>query len=223
MTRVLGRLMSLEMALLGLCELALSFLVIYGMLAMPGVLPALVEASSAGAKHAAALDTVTLAAVLALTIGCTAAAIGLYRREICIERRRLLINAGVAGILAFPAVLVVTGSFHIGLSRHAVVLLTKVLVVWLVCIVASRVIFNRIMRDRWFIRRILVLGSAPGIARLRQLGDRWARQAVRAGDRAARRRGGGRWISRCPGRRCDASGSGASSSPGTPPILRRCR
>lgn len=169
MTRVLGRLMSLEMALLGLCELALSFLVIYGMLAMPGVLPALVEASSAGAKHAAALDTVTLAAVLALTIGCTAAAIGLYRREICIERRRLLINAGVAGILAFPAVLVVTGSFHIGLSRHAVVLLTKVLVVWLVCIVASRVIFNRIMRDRWFIRRILVLGSAPGIARLRLL------------------------------------------------------
>ena len=58
MTRVLGRFVSLEMALLGLCELALSFLVIYGMLAVPGVLPALVEASSAGAAHAAALDTV---------------------------------------------------------------------------------------------------------------------------------------------------------------------
>ena len=32
MTRVLGRFVSLEMALLGLCELALSFLVIYAML-----------------------------------------------------------------------------------------------------------------------------------------------------------------------------------------------
>lgn len=169
MTRVLGRLMSLEMAVLGLCELALSFLVIYGMLAMPGVLPALAEASGVGAAHAASLGTANLAAMLALTIVCTAAAIGLYRPEICIERRRLLINAGVAGILAFPAVLVVSGSFHIGLSRHAVLLLTKVLVVWLVCILASRLIFNRIMRERWFIRRILVLGPAPRIARLRQL------------------------------------------------------
>ncbi|HEY2617133.1 MAG TPA: TIGR03013 family XrtA/PEP-CTERM system glycosyltransferase [Acetobacteraceae bacterium] len=169
MTRVLGRLMSLEMALLGLCELALSFLVIYGMLAMPGMLPGLGEASSAVATHAAALETATLAAVLAFTIVCTAAAIGLYRPEICIERRRLLINAGVAGLLAFPAVLVVSGSFSIGLSRHAVLLLSKVVVVWLVCILTSRLIFTRIMRERWFIRRILVLGSPARIARLRQL------------------------------------------------------
>jgi sugar transferase (PEP-CTERM system associated) len=100
---------------------------------------------------------------------CTAAAIGLYRPEICIERRRLLINAGVAGLLAFPAVLVVSGSFSIGLSRHAVLLLSKVVVVWLVCILTSRLIFSRIMRERWFIRRILVLGSPPRVARLRQL------------------------------------------------------
>ena len=99
----------------------------------------------------------------------TAAAIGLYRPEICIERRRLPINAGVAGLLAFPTVLVVNGSFHIGLPSHAVLLLSKVLLVWLVCILASRVLFNRVMRERWFIRRILVLGSAPHIARLRHL------------------------------------------------------
>ena len=169
MTRVLGRLMSLEMAVLGLCELALSFLVIYGLLAMPGMLPALAEASGVGATHGVALETANLAAVLAITIVCTAAAIGLYRPEICIERRRLLINAGVAGLLAFPAILVVSGSFNIGLSRHAVLLLSKVVVVWLVCIMASRLIFNRIMRERWFIRKVLMLGSAPSIARLRQL------------------------------------------------------
>jgi hypothetical protein len=68
--------MSLEMAVLGLCELALSFLVIYGMLAMPGAsrpgggIQCRGEAcGGAGHSH--------FAAVLALTIGCTAAAIGL--------------------------------------------------------------------------------------------------------------------------------------------------
>ena len=39
MTGVLGRFVSLEMALLGLCELALSFLVIYGMLPGPDCFP----------------------------------------------------------------------------------------------------------------------------------------------------------------------------------------
>jgi sugar transferase (PEP-CTERM system associated) len=169
MTRILGRLLSLEMAVLGLFELALSFLVIYGMLTLPGVLPALVEASNVGAAHAAKLDIVNLAAVLAITIVLTAAAIGLYRPEICVERRRLLVNVSVAGLLAFPAVLVVSGSFNIGWSRHSVVLLSKVLVVWLITILVSRVIFERVMRERWFIRRVLVLGSAPRITRLRQL------------------------------------------------------
>jgi len=46
MTGVLGRFVSLEMALLGLCELALSFLVIYGMLPGPDMLP--VSAGVAG-------------------------------------------------------------------------------------------------------------------------------------------------------------------------------
>ena len=117
MTRVLGRLMSLEMIVLGLCELALSFLVIYGMLTLPGAFPVLTEAQGVGAAQTASLGTANLAAVLALTIMLTAAAIGLYRPEICIERRRLLINAGVAGLLAFPTVLVVNGSFHIGLPQ----------------------------------------------------------------------------------------------------------
>ena len=63
-------------------------------------------------------DSANLAAVCwPCTIVITAAAIGLYRPEICIERRRLLINTSVAGLLAFPAVLLVSGSFHIGGCR----------------------------------------------------------------------------------------------------------
>jgi sugar transferase (PEP-CTERM system associated) len=168
MTRVLGRLMSLEMAALGLCELALSFLVIYGMLQMPDVFPTLVEASNVAAAHAKSHDIANLAAVLALTIVLTAAALGLYRPEICAERRRLLLNAGAAGLLAFPAVLIVSGCFNVGWSRHSVLLLTKVQLVWLICILASRVIFNRVMRERWFVRRILVVGPPNCTARLRQ-------------------------------------------------------
>src|SRR5579863_8505509 len=169
MTRVLGRFVSLEMALLGLCELALSFLVIYAMLNAPGVVPVLLGHASLATPDTVASDTAALAALLACTVVLTAAAIGLYRPEICIERRRLLMNTLVAGVLAFPAVLVVSTSFNVGLSRYALVWLTKVLFAWLICMVASRLIFNRVMRERWFVRRVLVLGSGPRLARIRQL------------------------------------------------------
>jgi sugar transferase (PEP-CTERM system associated) len=169
MTRILGRFVSLEMAVLGLCELALSFLVIYAMLETPGALAVLASSAQIDGSPSVSLDCVYLAGVLSLTILLAAATIGLYSPEICIERRRLLVNTSVAGILAFPAVLLVSDSFHIGLSRYAVLWLTKMLIVWLICILASRLIFNRVMRDRWFVRRILVLGSGPGALRLRQL------------------------------------------------------
>lgn len=169
MTRVLGRFVSLEMALLGLCELALSFLVIYAMLNAPGVVPVLLGHSKLATPDTVARDTADLAALLACTVVLAAAAIGLYRPEICIERRRLLMNTVVAGVLAFPAVLVVSSCFDVGLSRYAILWLTKVLFAWLVCMVVSRLIFNRVMRERWFVRRVLVLGSGPRLARIRQL------------------------------------------------------
>ena len=184
------------MALLGLCELALSFLVIYGCCLAPDVLPVAGRHAGRGAQR------VRLSwyrqpgrRLLACTVVITAAAIGLYRPEICIERRRLLINTMVAGLLAFPAVLVVTGSFNIGLSRHALLWLTKVLLVWLVCMVASRMIFNRVMRERWFVRRILVHRRSEAAARPLAAVDRhWPRPAVRAGvRRTTGRRTGRRW------------------------------
>jgi len=162
MTRVLGRFVSLEMALLGLCELALSFLVIYLMLTTQSTLA---ERASAVGLFA---DSASLAGLLASIILMTAAVIGLYRPEICIERRRLLINTSVAGILAFPVVLFVTGSLHIGLPGHALVGLAKVLFAWLVCMTASRFVFLHLMRERWFVRRILILGGRARAARVRQ-------------------------------------------------------
>ncbi len=190
MTRVLGRFVSLEMAVLGLCELTLSFLVIYAMLAAPGAVPVLASATRFDGSPSISPDCAILAAVLAVTIVVTAAAIGLYRPEICIERRRLLINTSVAGMLAFPAVLMVSGSFNIGLSRYTVLWLTKVLFVWLICIVASRLIFNRVMRERWFVRRILVIGSVPRALHASAVGHRRSRAPVRADIFAIGQRGG---------------------------------
>jgi exopolysaccharide biosynthesis polyprenyl glycosylphosphotransferase len=169
MTRVLGRFVSLEMALLGLCELALSFLVIYAMLNAPGVVPVLFGHQSVTTPAAVAQGTAGLAVLLSCTVVLTAATIGLYRPEICIERRRLLINTGIAGLLAFPAVLAISGSFNVGLSPYAILWLTKVMFAWLACMVTSRVIFNRVMRERWFVRRILVLGSGPHLAQVKRL------------------------------------------------------
>lgn len=167
MSRLLGQFVAAEMAVLGLCELALSFLAMYAMLGALGS-PLIVPAAG---MAAAPPDSADLAAVLALTVAGTAAAIGLYRPEMCLERRRLLVNAALAGVLALPAVLLVSGGFHIVLSPHAVVLFAKVLLVWLGCIVATRTLFNRIMRERWFVRRILVLGSSRHIGRLRKLAN----------------------------------------------------
>ncbi|HET7882767.1 MAG TPA: TIGR03013 family XrtA/PEP-CTERM system glycosyltransferase [Acetobacteraceae bacterium] len=171
MMRLPGRQVSLEMAMLGLVEFALSFLVIYGMLVLSGAVATATIAPGVKAAHMAAFDAVNLAVMLSVAVILAAAAIGLYRPEVCAERRRLLVNAGAAGLLAFPAVLAVGGGFAIPVSRHVLVLLSEILAGWLVCIVASRVAFNRVMRNRWFIRRVLVIGSEPAIARMQRLGS----------------------------------------------------
>jgi sugar transferase (PEP-CTERM system associated) len=168
MNRLLGHFVSTETAVLVVCELALSFLVIYVMLGMLGGAPLIVSADGMGTQPAAPVSA-NLAAVLALTIAGTAAAIGLYRPEICGERRRLLVNAALAGILALPALLIVSRGFHVGMSPRRVILFAKVLLVWLGCVVAMRTLFNQIMRERWFVRRILLLGSPGHIGLLQKL------------------------------------------------------
>ena len=166
MTRILGRYVSLEMAVLGLCEFTLSFLVIYAMLTAPSVLPVLTSATPSNGATSVPPDCIGLAAVIAFTIAGAAITIGLYRPDICFDRRRLAINAAVAGIVAFPVILLVSGGFHIGLSRYTVLWLATVLLIWLACILVTRLIFSSVMRERWFVRHILVLGSGPRAARL---------------------------------------------------------
>ncbi len=164
MTRIFGHYVSLEMILLCAVELLLSFIVIYAML----VSPAGGDASMAGPGAGAILwpSPADLAALLTFTIGATAVTIGLYRAEICLEWRRLLINAAVAGVLAFPAALLVSGIFSITLSHSYLLWLVKVMIAWIAVLMASRWAFRAVMRQDWFVRRVLVVGSGPRASRV---------------------------------------------------------
>ncbi len=160
MTRIIGRYVPVEMAIFWLLELLLSFAVIYAMLAArgvlgPGELPPIV----------AAWHAVNHAALLAVTIGLCAVTIGLYRPEIFFDRRRLVLNAAVAAILAFPAALIVSGHFSAGLSRTYAIWLVKVLAIWLAVAVVSRSMFSVALRQKPFARRVLVLGRSTSAVR----------------------------------------------------------
>lgn len=158
MTRIFGHYVALEMALLCLVEWVLAFAVIYFALA-----------ATAGSDVSALImhvRSLNFAVVVACTIGVTAITIGLYRPEVCLERRRLVANAAAAAALAFPAVLVVSGSFNINLSEVYLIWLAKVLLGWIVCLMITHWIFSFAMQHRLFVRRVLVLGSGPRAARI---------------------------------------------------------
>jgi sugar transferase (PEP-CTERM system associated) len=111
------------------------------------------------------------AAVLALTVGLASIAIGLYRPEICLQTRRLLINATVAGLLACAASLAVAAVLGIDLGRlldHGLTRPLQILVVWIVFLFTTRLVFSLAMRLNLFARRVLIIGAAPNAARIEE-------------------------------------------------------
>ncbi len=154
MTRILGHYVSLEMLALCAAELALSFVLIYAML-VSGAEPA----TAALPLHPA---SALLAARLVGTIGATSLAIGLYRPEVCLERRRLLLNAAVVVAIALPAMLMARAAFRGGLPGalpRDLLRLLKILLAWTICLFATRWGFSTAVRMKLFARRVLVLGD----------------------------------------------------------------
>ncbi len=165
MTRILAQYVSRETAALGLIELILSFLIIEAFLnVVPGALPALGPLDSG-------LDAnlTNLAAIFAVVTAGIAATIGLYRPEVCLERRRLVVTATVAGILAFPILLLVSGGFHIDLTGWVMFWLALVLLVWQAGILATHFAFSAVVRPDGMVRRVLILGSERSTARLAEM------------------------------------------------------
>ena len=111
------------------------------------------------------------AALLAVILGSSGMIIGLYRTEICLERRRLLLNTALAAVLAFPVALLVGGGhFSLNLSEVYAIWLAKVLALWFAFMLVSRAILRLAFARRLFVRRILVVGAAAAAARERVRG-----------------------------------------------------
>jgi sugar transferase (PEP-CTERM system associated) len=144
------------MALLGLAELMLAFALICAMLAAPVTLDHLSFADLPISP--ASIDR---AAELALTIVLVAAGLGLYQPDVCLDRRRLLANAAVAGLLAFPAVLLVDSGFR-PTGDHTLWLI-RMLAVWLVLMLGLRLTVGRVLRHG-LARRILIVAPAETAA-----------------------------------------------------------
>lgn len=162
MTRIAAHLVPVEIAILGLVEMALSFLLICAVLAAPQAVDVHALASLAMSP-----EVVRLAAILALVIAGAAVTIGLYRPDVCLHPRRLVGTASVAGMLAFPPVLLIATSRHGHLAWAEVDWLARVLGVWFVGLALTRLIFSLVTRNGRLTRRVLIVGPDDRAKRLR--------------------------------------------------------
>ena len=157
MTRFVARYVPPEMAALWVFELLLTAA---GIDALIGGWPG----GDGGAGLATEFGRLPHAVVIAAIIAGSGLLIGLYRTEICLQRRRLVLNAAIAAIIAFPVALVVGGQFSAGISHVYAIWLVKVLALWLGFVVFSRQVLRRAFARRLFVRRIVVVGPAAAAA-----------------------------------------------------------
>lgn len=156
MARRIAHYVTAEMALLGLFELALSFVLIDAML----------SPVSAAALWLAGAD---VAALLTITIAVVAATIGLYRPEALIDRGSLFASGFVASLLAFPVGLAIVRGTRIVPGPGDTVWLLTVLAVWLAAILATRLMLGRVLNRARLARRVLVVGEGERAAKLYEL------------------------------------------------------
>lgn len=155
MRRLVARHVPIEMALLWLFELGLSFTVIYALIAPPpgGAVSLAVQSTR--------LSTLPHAALLTAILALSGITIGLYRAETFLDRRRLVLNAAVAAILAFPIALIVGGHLADGIEETYVIWLAKVLALWFGFVLLSRSALRAAFKRRLFVRHLLVIGADP--------------------------------------------------------------
>jgi exopolysaccharide biosynthesis polyprenyl glycosylphosphotransferase len=156
MARVIGNHISLEMFLLWVLEFALAFLVFYVLL-LPGAVPH-------GAAGFAGLDLATAdrAATLGVTVGLTSVTIGLYRPEICLETRRLMVNSVVAGVIGFPVILMVSVASNIDTSfllGQDALWPMKMLLSWVLLLFGTRLIMRVAVHFGLLTRKVVIVGS----------------------------------------------------------------
>jgi sugar transferase (PEP-CTERM system associated) len=161
MARALVRLLPLEMAILGLIVFAFVFALTFAMLSAGGQ-PLLLD--STDLPH----DCLVLATMLAVTIAGTAATIGLYRPEVCLDRRRFLLCGTIAALLAFPAILLVSGAYRMSLSGEHIAWLARLLAIWLPFVLLVRFGLSALAARMRVTRLVLIVGDGARAALLRR-------------------------------------------------------
>jgi len=161
MARALVRLLPFEMAILGLFEFGFLFALTFMMLTSGGQ-TLLLESTDLPR------DCVVLAAMLAVTIAGTAATIGLYRPEVCLDRRRFLLSGTIAALLAFPAILLVSGAYRMTLTGEHVVWLARLLAIWLPFVLLVRFALSAVAARMPVTRRLLIVGTGTRAQGLRR-------------------------------------------------------
>lgn len=158
MTRTLAQQVPVEVALLGLFEFLLSFLLIYLALLTPVGTRILASAFFGDGAIVAAIMTVTMVSIAAM--------IGLYRPRVCLEADHLVRYLTTAGLCAFPLLLLVAGELSLGFTPREALGVASILIVWLITIFVSRVAFRLVAGKQWLTRRVLVVGDDNRTARL---------------------------------------------------------
>ena len=125
--------------------------------------------------------------MLAVTIAGTAATIGLYRPEVCLDRRRFLLCGTIAALLAFPAILLVSGAYRMTLSGEHVVWLARLLAIWLPFVLLVRFGLSAVAARMPVTRRVLIVGNGDAGNAAAAAADGETPRPVRA-DRANGRR-----------------------------------
>jgi exopolysaccharide biosynthesis polyprenyl glycosylphosphotransferase len=158
MRRLIAHYVPAETAALGLVELVVSFLIIEAFLNASGSLGVL--------SRLPAMPHASLGIAFALITAVISITTGLYRHETCLDRRHLIINAGIAGTVAFPVLLLLADGLGVAPLQTAAGWLLLLLALWLAGIVATHVAFAFLARHGRLRRRILVLGSETSTTRL---------------------------------------------------------
>jgi exopolysaccharide biosynthesis polyprenyl glycosylphosphotransferase len=161
MARALVRFLPFEMALLGLFELPVLFALVFTM--QPGI-----GKTPLTGLRMLPTDGLELTAMLAATIAGTALVIGLYRTEICLDRRRLLICGATAAALAFPGILLVSDANRVILTGEHIICLGRLLAIWLSFVLAVRYAFGVLYPRMPAVHRVLIIGGGDREARLRR-------------------------------------------------------
>jgi sugar transferase (PEP-CTERM system associated) len=153
MQRVIGNYLTREMAILGMVEAALSFTAIYSVITLAG--PSVALPGFPSRTH----DSFAVAAVLTMVTAITALIIGLYRAEICRDRKRLLTTTGTAAAIACAVLLALSGSATSGLPAAHALFIAKLLGVWLATMTAIRLVYGIAAHGAVPMRRILLMGD----------------------------------------------------------------